>query len=451
MRIVIGDDSAFMKFGTGLLMIRGRGRWLGLLAGGLGVGDGMGGGVVVMGDSLSKEYSVTFLGIGGNLAAGHIRNWSEILEERRGDVFGMGSFGVFGDWRLTGHAQNWSIPGSMASEWRERLSYPGMVPAGLETQLRGGADRVVIWLGGNDVRVKYGDLYDGRPSGEWAERLVADVVAVMEFVRARNRLIPLVVCGVPHVGATPSRNEAYPYDPVKTGRATAVLDGVNLRLRRAAEGMGAGYAEVYEVTRELVTAERWVCGGWRIEKRSSSGGEPDALFLGDDFHPNWPAQAVFAQRIVDAFNQLEGGRIPRLTNREIVGDVLGQDAGLTLNQWARGYGIVDGDRGWGDDPDGDGLKNVVEFAFDLDPLRHDRDLMPVPWWDGDRLALAWQPRDQSNATWARITVQESAGGGEWKAVPSGSVINPGGGVRMVRRTGGTAGRMWLRFQVQPLP
>jgi hypothetical protein len=363
----------------------------------------------------------------------------------------MGSFGVFGDWRLTGHAQNWSIPGSMASEWRERLSYPGMVPAGLETQLRGGADRVVIWLGGNDVRVKYGDLYDGRPSGEWAERLVADVVAVMEFVRARNRLIPLVVCGVPHVGATPSRNEAYPYDPVKTGRATAVLDGVNLRLRRAAEGMGAGYAEVYEVTRELVTAERWVCGGWRIEKRSSSGGEPDALFLGDDFHPNWPAQAVFAQRIVDAFNQLEGGRIPRLTNREIVGDVLGQDAGLTLNQWARGYGIVDGDRGWGDDPDGDGLKNVVEFAFDLDPLRHDRDLMPVPWWDGDRLALAWQPRDQSNATWARITVQESAGGGEWKAVPSGSVINPGGGVRMVRRTGGTAGRMWLRFQVQPLP
>ena len=49
MRVLVGDDSAFMKVATGMLMVRGRGWWLGLLAGVMGVGDVVGGGVVVRG------------------------------------------------------------------------------------------------------------------------------------------------------------------------------------------------------------------------------------------------------------------------------------------------------------------------------------------------------------------------------------------------------------------
>ena len=413
------------------------------------------GDLVVLGDSLSKEYAVTFLGIGGNLSAAHVRNWAEILDDRRNDAFDMGSFATFADWRLTGHALNWSIPGSFASDWRENLSNPATTPDELEAQLRNEASRVVIWLGGNDIRTRYGDLYDGRPAAAWIDQVAGDIEFVMDFVRQRNARIAMVVCGVPHLGGTPSKNAAHPYDPVKTGRVTAALDALNARLRRSAAARGAGYADVYAMTRELVTAPRWIVGGWKIEKRESSGGLPDALFLGDGFHPNWPAQAVFAQRILDAFNGLDGGRIPRLTNREIVREVLGQNADLTLNQWARGYEIGDGDRGWGDDPDGDGMDNIVEFALDLDPTRPDRHLLPRPWLDTSgatpRLGLSWQPRDPGNATFARITVQESGSLGTWTDVPAGSVTSSANNVRTVRRGPVAGGRVQLRIRAQLLP
>jgi hypothetical protein len=412
--------------------------------------------LVVLGDSLSKEYQVTFLGIGGAPNAAHIRNWCEILDERRHDDFDMGSFSTFADSRLTGHALNWSIPGSLAADWASTLANPAAIPDDLNSQLRSEAARVVIWLGGNDVRIKYEDLYNGKPAAPWIDSVASDIEAVIQFVRSRHPSIPLVVCGVPHLGGTPSKSNAHPYDPVKTTRVTAALDALNLRIHKAATTAHAGYADIYSITRDLVTAPRWVTGGFRIEKRESSSGDPAALFLGDGFHPNWPIQAVFAQYILDAFNSLENTRIPRLSNREIVGAILGQAIDLSLNQWARGYDIADGDRGWADDPDGDGLRNLVEFAFDLDPVRKDRHLLPQPWIEntganGPRLALSWQPRDPTNSTRARITIQESSDLSSWSDVPPSATFNPGGGVRTVRRYPSPDGRTALRFSVQLLP
>ena len=412
--------------------------------------------LIVLGDSLSKEYQVTFLGIGGSPVAAHIRNWCEILDERRHDSFDMGSFSTFTDSRLTGHALNWSIPGSFASDWARNLATPGISSAALDSQLRSDDARVVIWLGGNDVRTKYEDLYNGKPANPWIDSVASDIESVIQFVRSRHPSIPLVVCGVPHLGGTPSKSNAHPFDPVKTTRVTAALDALNLRIHKAAAAADAGYADIYSITRDLVTAPRWVIGGFRIEKRESSSGDPASLFLGDGFHPNWPIQAVFAQYILDAFNSLENTRIPRLSNREIVGAILGQAIDLTLNQWARGYDIADGDRGWADDPDGDGLRNLVEFAFDLDPVRKDRHLLPQPWIEntganGPRLALSWQPRDPTNSTWARITVQESSDLKSWSDVPPSATFNPGGGVRTVRRYPSPDGRTALRFSVQLLP
>lgn len=65
--------------------------------------------LIVLGDSLSKEYKVTFLGVGGAPNAAHVRNRCEILDARRHDVFDMGSFSTFTDTRLTRHALNGSI------------------------------------------------------------------------------------------------------------------------------------------------------------------------------------------------------------------------------------------------------------------------------------------------------------------------------------------------------
>lgn len=222
--------------------------------------------LIVLGDSLSKEYQVTFLGIGGSPVAAHIRNWCEILDERRHDSFDMGSFSTFTDSRLTGHALNWSIPGSFASDWARNLATPGISSAALDSQLRSDDARVVIWLGGNDVRTKYEDLYNGKPADSW----------------------------------------------------------------------------------------------------------------------------------------------------------------------------------------------IHSVAFDLDPVRKDRHLLPQPWIEntganGPRLALSWQPRDPTNSTWARITVQESSDLKSWSDVPPSATFNPGGGVRTVRRYPSPDGRTALRFSIQSLP
>src|SRR5690606_35409507 len=104
-------------------------------------------------------------------------------------------------------------------------------------------------------------------------------------------------------------------------------------------------------------------------KQSSGNGAADSLFLGDGFHPNYTIQAVFAQSIVDAFNERYDSGIPRLGNREILVDILGVGASRTMDEWVKGFGVGDGDRGFADDPDGDGIRNVIEFAFDMDPTR----------------------------------------------------------------------------------
>ncbi len=409
--------------------------------------------LLVIGDSLSKEYQVEYAGIGGNLSAAHVRNWCEILDARRSASFSMGNFGSHADWRLVGHDYNWSIPGSFAADWRDYLDSASTTPDDLVSQLRNNVDRVVVWLGGNDIRSRYGDFYDGGSTVAWIDKVESDIKFVVEWVRSQNPDIPMVMAGVPHVGCTPSKSEAHPYDPVKTGRVTAALDTLNARLKSYALRRGLGWADTYGMTRELVTASRWVIGGYRVEKVASSSGDPDALFMGDGFHPNWPAQAVFAQRFVNAFNERYGMRLPRLTNREIVKDVLGEDADLSLSQWTQGYAIPSGDRGFADDPDGDRIKNIVEFALDLDPTRPDTQLLPQPYVariNGlDYLSLTWQARDPDNNTFALVTPQESTLLGGWTTVPG--IAQGANYSRTVRKRLNAGPRGFLRLQATHIP
>ena len=411
--------------------------------------------LMIIGDSLSKEYAYEFLGIGGNASAAHVRNWCEILHERRNSEFSFGSSGIFADWRLTGHEYNWSIPGAFASEWRSRISNGSVALDDLGSQLTGGeVDRVVIWLGGNDIRSRYGDFYDGGSTTAWVNQVASDIEYVLNFVLTKNPTVQVVLVPVPHVGCTPSKSEAHPYNATKTGRITTALDALNGRLQKTASQRGVGWADTYAITKELLTANQWSIGGYIVEKRTSSGGDPDALFLGDGFHPNWPIQAVFAQRILDAFNERYKSRLPRLTNREIVANVLEEDADLSLGSWAGSYGIATSDRGSADDPDGDGVKNLVEFALDLDPSREDISLLPKPYVATlnslDYLSLTWQPRDLSNNTYVRITPQESSLLSGWTDIPTASIAQGANGQRTVRKLLKSAPRIFLRLKIDKL-
>lgn len=398
--------------------------------------------VLILGDSLSKEYEIEWLGIGGDPFSLPVKNWCEILDKRRGGYFEYGSSGTYSDWRLVGHKYNWSLPGSETPTWRENLESP---PGDLVNQVKNDVQRAVVFLGGNDVRVKYQDLYDGKPAAAWIDTTFGNIALVLDFVLSNNRALPVVLVNVPHLGGAPDIDNDHPYDAVKTPRVTAALDELNARLAALARDRGVGFADIYSMTKELVTAPRWVITGWKVEKKSSSSGDPDALFLGDGFHPNEPVQAVFAQKITDAFNTRYGPTIPRMGSREILVDVLGVNADMSMDQWVNGFGIGSGDRGFADDPDGDGIKNIVEYALDLDPAMPDNFQLPQPVISGGNISLTWQPRDPAGEH-STLVVQESTDLLTWATVPSGSIENlPFNGFRVSRPVSPDQPR-WLRFQ-----
>lgn len=402
--------------------------------------------LLIIGDSLSKEYEIEWLGIGGDPLSVPVKNWCEILDNRRGDWFEFGNADTYSDWRLVGHEYNWSVPGSETPSWRDRLQSP---PDALKNQLRQEVSRAVVFLGGNDVRVKYQDLYEGKPAAGWIDTTCGNIAFVLDFVRGQNPSLPVVLVNVPHLGCTPNISGDHPYDPVKTGRVTAALEELNSRLALLARQRGMGFADIYSMTLDLLTAPRWVISGYKVEKTSSESGAPNALFLGDGFHPNMPAQGVFAQRIVDAFNETYGSAIPRLASREILVDVLGVNADMTMAKWTQNFGIISGDRGFADDPEDDRIKNIVEYTLDLDPLHADNKLLPQPVVIGQNLTLTWQPRDPPGAHSALI-VQESADLVNWSPVPPSSISSLEFNTLRVSRPLIPGQRLYLRFQAREI-
>ena len=123
--------------------------------------------MLIIGDSLSKEYEYEWAGIGGDSGVTPVMNWAEILDDKRHTNFDFGTSATFNDLRLIGHHYNWSVPGSFAYEWWGTYLTAGTpakyvygIPE-LEDQVSSEAERIVIFLGGNEVRSQYGNLYDG--------------------------------------------------------------------------------------------------------------------------------------------------------------------------------------------------------------------------------------------------------------------------------------------------
>ena len=78
--------------------------------------------VLVVGDSLTKEYQVEFpILFPNNPPAWLARNWVELLHTHRNAHFDLGSVSTFLDPRVTGHKHNWAFPGSLATSTRSML------------------------------------------------------------------------------------------------------------------------------------------------------------------------------------------------------------------------------------------------------------------------------------------------------------------------------------------
>jgi len=411
---------------------------------------------LIIGDSLSKEYEVEGPGIGVDVfppPSPYPKNWCELLEQQREAFFDYGDFDAHSDIRAIGHDYNWSVPGSFASEWR--TNYLANPPGALVDQLaQPQVKRILVWLGGNDVRDSYGRLYNGETDpAAWALQTYGDLAFVLEWVLARR--LPgaqVVFVNVVHLGGTLAKNRDFPFDTVKTGRVTAALDDLNARLAVLAKARGTGFADVYGLSKEWITRNQLSIGGWIVTKRASGDADADAMFLDDGFHPNMPVQAIFAQIILDAFNARYDTAIPRLTNREIVDECLKENPDVTFSQWAASYGLAGADAGANADADKDGIANIVEFGVDLDPARVDSPLLPQPRITNQSgqnfLSLTWQPRDPTNTAYCEIMPQQSVDLSTWTDIAGSSIVSGSANTRTVSMPVASSQRGWLRLRVR---
>lgn len=282
---------------------------------------------LVIGDSLSKEYEVEFPALyPRNPASWDTRNWAEILHTRRKTWFDLGKWSGFADPRLVGHEHNWAFPGATTSEIRKQLGayYNIWWTRDLQAQIRGSAERVVIFAGGNDVDNYYPGLYAGGTATRYINPTRDNIMWIVDFVRKVKGTIPIVLVSVPHVGCTPDIQRAYPTDPVKTKRVTVALDSLNAQLALFAKQRNIAFVPgVYELTKSMIT-QPLVIGGRAFIKGADMDARPEYEFSGDGFHPGAAAQAKVAQLIVDAFRaKYPLSPITPLTDAEILSGVLG--------------------------------------------------------------------------------------------------------------------------------
>jgi len=283
---------------------------------------------LVIGDSLSKEYEVEFPALyPRNPASWDSRNWAEILHERRKTWFDLGKWNGFADPRLVGHEHNWAFPGSTTTQLKTQLGSFWNVwwTRDLQSQIRGSAERVVIFAGGNVVDNYYPAIYKGASATSYINATRDNLKWIVDYVRKVKGTIPIALVSVPHVGCTPDIQKAHPTDAVKTKRVTLALDSLNAQLSLFAAQRGIAFVPgVYELTKSMITKPMTI-GSISSISAADADARPEYVFSGDGFHPGTAAQAKIAQMIVEAFRvKYPKTTITPLTDAEILTQVLGQ-------------------------------------------------------------------------------------------------------------------------------
>lgn len=390
--------------------------------------------IVVLGDSLSYAYEAEFgfeIEVQTNLGSSEtfgdgfgseVRNWIEILSDPafRGDRFDMGArdditlqtFIIPERFEELYFRQegNWSVPGYRIDQLRRfvfgEATITGILGenpefADLEvvlensdfeesdfavedlvTQVQTTAERVVLFIGGNDINAVYGTIYDGGSAGSFAEDFIDDATLIIDWIQGHNPDIQIVLVNVPHVGITPDVQSRFPTDAVKTARVTAVLQGLNAQLASLSIERGIGYADVFSSTLRLLDPAPLCIHGISFENSGSTSGDTDFVWLNGElsfnFHPNTSAQALIANTIVEAFNARYGTGIAPLDATELLSGLLGkssQEIDMPFAEWIACHGLPGVLEG--DDTDLDGMPAGLEFALGLDPTVGDSEHVTV--------------------------------------------------------------------------
>jgi len=351
--------------------------------------------LVVIGDSLSAEYD-SITGVSGvddptEYAAITVPGWEsmcwvEALKRLRPDQIDLGQTrDTFPGWtdldnplqldlRFTGSEFNFAVPGFTAAQFEQVVSSsltsdPQWIyyRLQLESVLKDKADAAVVWLGTNELRSNYGSLYDGLDPFPLINGLSNDLARVVDFVRTQKQAVKLVIANLPDLGATPTKRADHP-DPSKRAIASAATMAANDAIAAIAAARGLPVVDIFSDTHRLALGETIWTGPVNLFPGDDPDNHPRFQFTRDGLHPNTCLQTVIARHIVDTFNQAYAESLTPISDGEML-NLIGISFSQTYLDWAATNSLASAAPG--EDGDGDGLVNLAEFVFALDPQRPD--------------------------------------------------------------------------------
>ena len=427
--------------------------------------------VVTIGDSLTAEYDTipdvpNFINLPTDYAKVTVpgwvsMSWVEVMHRMRPQYFNFGGYKVLPKmWsvpQMSGFEYNWGIPGVTSGQYREFvMATPWSKPAffaarlPLEEQLANTANRVVIWLGGNDFRATYGTIYDGGSSTALISGIKSNLSRIINFVRQRNPKAQIVIVNVPDLGATPAKKAAHP-DPLKRANVTAATQAANQLIASLAAKQGIPVANAYGQTANLIKGVHYYFGAVEIVNDMEADNNPRYAFTRDGLHPNTASQIRNARAIISAFNAGYNAGIPQITDAEALA-LLRINRNQPYYDWLAENDITN--KSFIDDAEGDGIPQFVEYALGLNPTAPDADQLPVTLggpvagYSGN-MSVQCTP-DPTRRRMARVRVQYSTDLVTWHGVPATNVITKAAGA-FTAVVPPTSKKAYVRLKVSTIP
>ncbi|MCH7227399.1 SGNH/GDSL hydrolase family protein [Haloferula sp. A504] len=395
-------------------------------------------------------------------------NWPELLELRRSAEADFGVFGMWtrlwnifnpGDTRYEGYQYNFALVAMTTEDWVNILNgktsgfvYPGLFAntgSNLLASL-GSVDVAVILLGGNDLKGAYDNIITTPPPNPFLSEVHDRIETIHTRIRTQAPNLPIVVATVPDVGATPDVFNSRTSPDIAAARAAIALINQDIvstfstKSKTTVARVDNLTSEILDIKLGLVPGPYDLNGTEFVSDAGDPYNPPDHLFCKDGFHPHTVGQLLIANEVIAAINQIAAadpdfpGTITPFSNREIL-DILLLDPDQPYLDWIAGFGVTTD--GPDDDPDRDGLPNLVEMILGTPP-----NTFSTPFtgsWPG---GVSWTPADER---YAALSAEESPDLGDWTPVPEAR-ISINGAQRTVTPPGGED-RYFLRFRAAPRP
>jgi len=400
--------------------------------------------ILAIGDSLTEEYTdeATIAGIGPN-----IHNWTELIRSYRATEANLGTYkaGNYFDWRTKGAAANFAFPGFTTSDWIGILNtttttdYDGKTKAAIISELPT-SNVAVIFLGANDLSDVYASVFNNTESATALSDIVNRIATIHDWIRARHATIPIVICTVADIGATPSKAATYS-DPAKRVTTRAKVAAFNQSIITMAQGKGATVARIDRLTDRAYDENPFNLNGTVFTLAGASNNPAGRVFSQDNFHPATVGQFLILNEVLAACKTATGQTLTVFPNREILTD-LGFDPDVPYNTWKAGYAGLGAATA---DDDKDGIPNLVEYALGTSPQAR-----TTPWTFTQPVnGTVKFPTSAINLRYASLTVMESVNLTTWTAVPGNRITVAGDGTWTVSPGVGGKGFYRLKAEVRP--